>query len=245
MGKEGYKNCSKCNQELPETSEYFVKASNTKSGLGAMCKRCKHEKYMEKREYYKEKSRRYYQENKDVALAKCREYYLKNKEHKKEYDKRYREKNKDIDKERAKKYYIENKDRIREYYKKYYEENKERIKEVNNEWKINNQDKVKLSRKKRKNKRKELKADLTVQEWDYIKEYFNNSCAYCGAKCELEQEHFIPVTKGGEYTKNNIITACRSCNASKGNRDFDEWYKNKDFYNKDRENKIKQYLMEE
>ena len=76
-------------------------------------------------------------------------------------------------------------------------------------------------------------------------EYFNNSCAYCGAKCELEQEHFIPVTKGGEYTKNNIITACRSCNASKGNRDFDEWYKNKDFYNKDRENKIKQYLMEE
>ena len=106
MGKEGYKNCSKCNQELPETSEYFVKASNTKSGLGAMCKRCKHEKYMEKREYYKEKSRRYYQENKDVALAKCREYYFKNKEHKKEYDKKYREKNKDIDKERAKKYYI-------------------------------------------------------------------------------------------------------------------------------------------
>ena len=35
--KEGYKICRTCNQELPETAEYFVRATNTKSGLGAMC----------------------------------------------------------------------------------------------------------------------------------------------------------------------------------------------------------------
>ena len=242
--KEGYKICKTCNRELPENAEYFVKATNTKSGLGAMCRQCKHEKYMENRDHYIEKSRRYYQENKDIIAEKMKEYHIKNKEHKKEYDKKYREKNKEVDKERLKKYYEENKDKLREYHKKYYEENKDKIKETNNKWKLNNIEKVRLSKKKRKNKRKELKADLTVQEWDYIKEYFNNSCAYCGVECELEQEHFIPVTKGGEYTKSNIITACRSCNASKGNRDFSEWYKGKDFYNKDRENKIKQYLRE-
>ena len=151
--KEGYKICKTCNRELPENAEYFVKATNTKSGLGAMCRQCKHEKYMENRDHYIEKSRRYYQENKDIIAEKMKEYHIKNKEHKKEYDKKYRGKNKEVDKERLKKYYEENKDKLREYRKKYYEENKDKIKETNNKWKLNNIEKVRLSKKKRKNKK--------------------------------------------------------------------------------------------
>ena len=46
-------------------------------------------------------------------------------------------------------------------------------------------------------------------------------CAYCGHRCpfdELTREHIIPVSRGGQDTWMNCITACRGCNGHKGNR---------------------------
>lgn len=63
-------------------------------------------------------------------------------------------------------------------------------------------------------------------------------------ECEeqLHQEHFIPVSDKGEHTINNIIPACRSCNSSKGNKNFFEWYPDYKHYDKKRENFILEYL---
>ncbi|HSI49912.1 MAG TPA: HNH endonuclease [Ideonella sp.] len=46
-------------------------------------------------------------------------------------------------------------------------------------------------------------------------------CAYCGhhfAFDELTREHIIPVSRGGQDSWMNCITACRGCNGHKGNR---------------------------
>ncbi|MFM7505622.1 MAG: HNH endonuclease [Rubrivivax sp.] len=46
-------------------------------------------------------------------------------------------------------------------------------------------------------------------------------CAYCGGRFhvdELTREHIVPVSRGGEDTWMNCITACRTCNGHKGNR---------------------------
>lgn len=46
-------------------------------------------------------------------------------------------------------------------------------------------------------------------------------CAYCGdhfAESELTVEHIVPVSRGGQHTWTNVVTACRSCNTRKGNR---------------------------
>ena len=46
-------------------------------------------------------------------------------------------------------------------------------------------------------------------------------CAYCGdlfASDELTREHIVPVSRRGQDTWMNCITACRSCNGRKGNR---------------------------
>lgn len=68
---------------------------------------------------------------------------------------------------------------------------------------------------------------MTQEQWIDTLKYFDNSCAYCGMSNEdhiiifnenLHQEHIIAVTKGGSYTKSNIIPACRRCNSSKGNK---------------------------
>ncbi|TDM05473.1 MAG: restriction endonuclease [Ideonella sp. MAG2] len=46
-------------------------------------------------------------------------------------------------------------------------------------------------------------------------------CAYCGhhfALDDLTREHISPVSRGGEDSWMNCITACRGCNGHKGNR---------------------------
>lgn len=237
-----YKICSKCRKELPETKEYFVIASNTKSGLGAMCRECRHDSYMKKREYYIEKSRKYYKENRNKILEKQKIYAEQNKEHKREYDKKYREKNRDKDKERLKIYYENNKEYLSQYIRKYYIANKESIKETNKRWVEKNCEKVRQMKRRRKNKIKQIKSDLTLEQWEEIKKFFNYECACCGKKEKLEQDHFIAVSKGGEYTKTNIIPLCRRCNASKNDSDFNDWYKMQEFYDKEKENKILKFL---
>lgn len=43
-------------------------------------------------------------------------------------------------------------------------------------------------------------------------------CVYCGTEIgPFELDHLRPYSKGGKNTASNLVTACRSCNASKGN----------------------------
>ena len=57
--------------------------------------------------------------------------------------------------------------------------------------------------------------DLTFAQWEQIKIDFNHCCAYCGSQTELEQDHVMPISKGGNHTSANIVPACRACNAKK------------------------------
>lgn len=43
-------------------------------------------------------------------------------------------------------------------------------------------------------------------------------CHYCGGKFprkELTMDHVVPLARGGESTKGNIVPACRECNQKK------------------------------
>ncbi len=61
-----------------------------------------------------------------------------------------------------------------------------------------------------------LPATLTEAQWQEILEEHGHGCAYCGrADLPLEQEHVMPVTRGGGYTAANIVPACQPCNRKK------------------------------
>jgi 5-methylcytosine-specific restriction endonuclease McrA len=50
---------------------------------------------------------------------------------------------------------------------------------------------------------------------------YKNRCAYCGGKFDtkdLELEHVIPKSQGGEMSWTNIVLACTPCNSKKQNR---------------------------
>jgi 5-methylcytosine-specific restriction endonuclease McrA len=43
-----------------------------------------------------------------------------------------------------------------------------------------------------------------------------HSCQYCGSEKDLTLDHLIPRSKGGKSSWNNLVTACKRCNARKG-----------------------------
>lgn len=64
---------------------------------------------------------------------------------------------------------------------------------------------------------------LTEVDWATICEAYDHRCAYCGVVAPLEQEHVIPLTRGGTHTADNVVPSCKPCNSAKGNRTAAEW----------------------
>lgn len=151
-------------------------------------------------------------------------------------EKQYRDMPKN--KERIKSHTIKRDSRYLHYQEEYRKAHKDYFKKYFRTHK----DKMNIYLSKRMAMKKKLQASLTFEQWENAKEYFLNKCAYCGKEKPLAQEHFIPVSKGGEYSHNNIVPACKTCNSSKRDHDFFKWYPNFKYYSKPREREILNYL---
>ncbi|MGA7397251.1 MAG: HNH endonuclease [Solirubrobacterales bacterium] len=69
--------------------------------------------------------------------------------------------------------------------------------------------------------------DLSDAQWAELKEAWG-ACAYCGSdEDELQRDCMLPISRGGRYTIDNVIPACRSCNASKCNHEVTTWMRRK------------------
>jgi 5-methylcytosine-specific restriction endonuclease McrA len=61
---------------------------------------------------------------------------------------------------------------------------------------------------------------FTRKEWEARKAQFGNRCAYCGRKAKrLTPDHYMPLSKGGTNSIDNIIPSCERCNRRKWNID--------------------------
>lgn len=97
---------------------------------------------------------------------------------------------------------------------------------------------------KRRAVKKESKAPLKNYQWMNTVEYFNSECAYCGFKEKITQDHIIPLSRGGNHEKKNVIPCCHKCNIRKGVSDMETWYKKQIFFKQDRLQKIKDWQLE-
>ena len=69
--------------------------------------------------------------------------------------------------------------------------------------------------------------DLTDEQWAAVREAWGG-CAYCGALDPSPQKDCVlPISRGGRYTLDNVVPACRSCNASKCNDEVTGWLRRK------------------
>ena len=69
--------------------------------------------------------------------------------------------------------------------------------------------------------------DLTDAQWLALMEAWGG-CAYCGDRASaLQRDCVLPISRGGRYTLDNVVPACRSCNASKCNDEVTGWLRRK------------------
>lgn len=253
--------CKKCNKEYPKTSEYFRIENGNKDGLGGQCKECAK---CFAQQYRKDnavvmaaKAAKYYQDNKETEDKRSREWIEKNREYVSARSKRYQSQNKDAITKNVREYHrihqkhlyeyariwrLEHKEYVAEVNKVFYDKNKELYAQNAKVYRRGHREEKRIYDHKRKAIMLSLPHTLTAVQWVETKQYFNDSCAYCGSEVPLEQDHLAPMINGGEYSKDNIIPACKSCNCSKGPKDFFQWYPKYKHYSKAREKAILTYL---
>ena len=151
-----------------------------------------------------------------------------------------------------------NSKRGKEYYylvnKPWNEKNKDRKLKTQREWQKNNPEKLRYYGHVRTQTKKHK---IKKSEWFSCKEYFNNSCAYCGLhkdnhyrlwKGELKQFdlHKEHVDDKGANDLSNCVPSCQSCNSSKHDFKLEYWYNEENpNYTEERMNKIIKWLDED
>lgn len=80
--------------------------------------------------------------------------------------------------------------------------------------------KGRATNKNSKARRRALEATGTVthEQWQSRLQDYGFRCAYCGTAERLEQDHVVPLTKGGLHVIENIQPLCRTCNTKKSNK---------------------------
>ena len=62
-----------------------------------------------------------------------------------------------------------------------------------------------------------------------IYEAWHHQCGYCG-EMATSLDHIVPRFRSGSSNRNNLVPACRSCNANKGSQNMKDWYEQQDFF---------------
>jgi hypothetical protein len=207
------KKCNKCGVEYPLSNKYFSKDSRTKSGYRGQCKVC------------------VLSYNKTIVYnpIKTKESKSKHIESNKKMWAKYKNDNVQIIFKQKQEYYRNNKIKILKAIKNYQSKNKEKIIQYN-----------RIQSSMRYNDK--INYEFTNEIWGKCKSYFGYRCCYCGNESPLEREHFVAFSKKGKHEVNNILPSCKSCNSSKNNKDFFEWYPQQKCYSKKTEKKILEYL---
>lgn len=173
------------------------------------------------KEYYK----KYYQEHKKLKKEQASKNYQKNKEFRNEQIKRYHQEHKEQTIKHMKEYYQENKEHILKCNKKYRQENRKNY--IKSQRKYRRSEKGKAMRQRentvRQSRIKNILNTLTAKEWLNILKQYDYRCAYCGKDLlnlfdRPTRDHIMPVSKGGDNIKENIVPACQSCNSRKHNK---------------------------
>jgi hypothetical protein len=183
--------CTKCGIEK-DVGE-FNHDKQKKDGMDCWCRDCR-----------KAYHRQYHKDNKIRLNKKSTDWQKNNPE-------RYKKK--------MTAWYQENREYVIKKTRKHHQEHKEERKKQGKEYRQTprGKDSHNLNSSKRRAAKKSAKInDFTTEEWIKIKEIYQNHCLCCGIKTDkLTMDHVIPLSKGGNHTKDNIQPLCKLCNSIK------------------------------
>lgn len=224
------KRCTKCGEF--KTREEFSRNKNAKDGLQNQCKACNRGYAIANKERISERARKYRAANKERQAEYSRAHYIANKERVAERNAA----NKDHRAKYKRDWHAAHKEHAAEYHRKYAQTHNESITEQVRKYRQTTIGKVlqKAATNRRRARKRALLGTMTGADWQIALDYFGGHCAVCGRPPgiwhTLSADHWIPLSKGGPTTPDNIVPLCHSikdgengCNNSKYNRDPDEW----------------------
>lgn len=181
---------------------------------------------MDKNKSAAERSKEWYEANREKALETRKNYNAKNKEEVSAYQKEWYEKNKLAQKAKRKENYEKNKEKEKERMRLYKLNNPDKVKESHKKWREENKDKV---REKQHNYRaRKANAFIETVKFSVVFKRDKGVCYICKNKVTTELpedkiipkdygvlDHVVPLNKGGLHCYDNIKLACHGCNSAK------------------------------
>lgn len=174
---------------------------------------CKCKLFKELKEFNKNKSK------KDGLATECKSCKkIQNKKYRKEhlsYYKIYYENNKIVLSEKKKDYVTKNKEEYCKRQHNWYIKNIDLVKKRVSLYKKEHPEQYQMYSNRRLAAKKSSVIDVfTVQN---IIGKYGNCCFYCGGLFE-EIDHYLPLSKGGTHTLDNVRPSCKQCNLTKSNK---------------------------
>lgn len=225
------KTCSRCGETNEATTEFFYHRNTCKDGLSGVCKTC-----------IKIAAKVWHGANPEKVRAINKKWSAANAEQVKATVKAWHGANSKKVRATSKAWNEANPEKGKATDQAYRAANPEKVKAAGEAWRIANPEKHRRTEQRRRAKKRSLLSTLTLEQWEKIKIHFGGKCCYCGQGKPLTQDHFLALSKSGEYSHFNITPACSSCNSSKGNKEFRIWYPKQPFYCKKREATILKFL---
>lgn len=209
--------CSKCGEVKPANGDHFRMYSTGR--LEAFCRVCS---AIDKRLWR--------EANPDRVLQSRRAWARENPERKRQLDKRWRDANPDKVRAASKAWYEANHDLRIEVSRSWRAAHRDKSREYTKAWRKNNPQKRRIEHHRRRARKRNLASNFCIADWRRALDYFGGCCAVCGRPPglwhTLAADHWIPLSKGGLTSPDNIVPLCHGeggCNNSKYNKDAAEW----------------------
>jgi len=209
-GVPDLKVCGTCKEEKPLSA--FGKDCTRKDGLRIYCKSCR-----------SKKSKKHYQENRDVDIERVKKYYRENRDVILEKNRKQYQENRDVFLERSRKYRQENRNVLLERSRKYRQENQD----VAKAWSKANPELVSAYAASRRARKKQAQPPwLTEEHINQIKVKYKNSKRMKKLTGILHHvDHIVPLSGEnvcGLHVPWNLQVIPAKHNLEKNNR-FDDW----------------------
>jgi 5-methylcytosine-specific restriction endonuclease McrA len=218
------KQCSEC-KEIKAVAEFY-KHPTSKDGLGYICKLCA-----------RASNARWYKEHPEQCRALNARWRKEHPEQKRANNARWYKEHSEKVRANSALWYKEHPEQKRASSANWRKAHPEQCRALNARWNKERPEKGRTYSARRRTLKRGLPATLTNKEWQRILIKAGNCCTYCdckfSSKLKAVQDHFIPLSKGGPYTKENIVPACQSCNSRKGNRLFKDIHEARKYLKKE------------
>lgn len=211
--EDGMKQCTKCLEIFPATSDYFHK--HTRLGLQPRCRTC----HLEDNKAYRDahvtenrlRSQQYHAANRETINAKRRQY---------------RKDNKQIINARRRAGYSIERDRRLNSGRRTYQKYRENYRKRRRDYAMSHRQQYLVRGAMRRALELNAPGTYTLQDVERQYRRQKGKCYYCHNRVNWGKhhvEHIVPLSRGGSNDPSNLVISCPTCNLKKHNKMLHEW----------------------